>query len=783
MDSSRRAVLFVAGALVAVGVVAYAPVLFGGQTFAAGDHLTRTLASKQHLADSIAAGRLPMWWDGVGLGVPFAANPNHSALYPPAWLVGVLPMPWAVDFLLVLHVLFAGIGCALVSRRLGAEPISAAVAGGCFMVGGFVTSAVVHGGPLLAVAWMPWIALAADRLASAVCRRAILAAALWLAAAQAAQLLAGDPSFAVSTALLSFGIVAARAERRAIALAVLAATLVAAVILAAVVVLPALYLLSDSVRSGNVGHPDATAWSMHPARFLEWLVPGAFGDPNEPSRHLARELADASAGARDVGPSWALGVHVGAPAAILAAIGVARAGRPARWLAVVAGVLVVLAVGRYTPLYGVYRAVFVPEHVVRYPEKHLAGAFLLLAAFAGVGLTSIVERGLPRRVAIAGGGAVAAVVALVAAAWASRSAIAGWSGDGGVDATAGLDRALADATSAAIVCVLAGAAAWFASKPAPRRWALPAVAALVVGQLVGFTWKLLPRIDRADIEARPALLASISANGGGESTPRLYRPHDLRRRARADSRTERVRRAHDTAIENTATRFGLAYARGYDEAHSRRLFDVWQAAAISGEKLLDLYDVEYAVLPAMFERSVPTGLTALARDPAGDVMLVRNERRRPRAFVAPRWVWHADDAEIAGQLFAPGEGMLLGTIRFAGDGRLPELPDGPAPAPACEVRSSRPERATLSCSSTTGGYAVLLDAWAEGWSATVDGEAAPIERADVLVRAVPIGPGEHVIEMRYRAPGFAMGLVISLLAWINLLVLAYLVRRTRPSRR
>jgi hypothetical protein len=774
--------MFVALALVAVGVVAYAPVLFGGETFVGRDHLTHTIPSKQFLADSIESGRIPHWWDGVGLGVPFAANPNHSAMYPPAWIVGVLPMPWAVDFLLVLHVMFAGIGCALVARRLGAEPVSAAVAGGCFMVGGFVSSTVVHGGPLLTLAWMPWVVLAADRLAAAESRRAFIGAALVVAAAQAAQLFAGDPSFAVTTVLLSFGVVAVRGRRRAIACAVFAAAVVGAVILAAVVVLPALYLLSDSMRSGGIGHDEATVWSMHPARFVEWLLPGVFGDPNQPSLHMAREVADASAGTRGLGPSWALGIYVSAPVLILAVIGAVRGSRATRWLAVVAGVLVILALGRYTPLYGLYRAVVMPEQVLRYPEKHLAGVFLLICVMAGVGLTSIVDRGLPRRVAIGGAAAAGAVIALVIGAWVSRPAIASWVGENRtLDVDAALERALVDATSAAIALVLVGAAVWFASRSSHRRWALPAVAALLVGHLVGHTWKLLPRIDRGDVTSSPALLAPIITGADSEARPRLYRPQDLRRRTRPDSLTDRVRRGHDTAIENSATRFGLAYVRGYDQAHSRRLFDMWHAAATSGEKLLDLYDVAYAVLPAM--GSVPTGLTELARDPAGDVMLLRNERRRSRAFVAPRWTWHSDDSAAAEALFGPGEGMLLGTIRFVGRGPDAEVPDGPAPVRACEVRSPRPERVALSCSSTTGGYAVLLDAWAEGWSATVDGVGAPVERADVLVRAVPVEPGEHVIEFRYRAPGFTMGMVISLLAWLNLLVLAYLLRRTRPTQR
>ncbi len=48
-----------------------------------------------------------------------------------------------------------------------------------------------------------------------------------------------------------------------------------------------------------------------------------------------------------------------------------------------------------------------------------------------------------------------------------------------------------------------------------------------------------------------------------------------------------------------------------------------------------------------------------------------------------------------------------------------------------------------------GGYLVLNDALVPGWSATVDGRAAPIVRADYAFRAVPVPAGDHDVMMRY----------------------------------
>ncbi|MCP4443752.1 MAG: hypothetical protein GY811_00205 [Myxococcales bacterium] len=113
---------------------------------------------------------------------------------------------------------------------------------------------------------------------------------------------------------------------------------------------------------------------------LEWVWPQMLGDATSPELHLARAYANAS-GDASMGPSWSLSVFLGAPA--LAFSFLSRQ----RWLLLASLVFVVLALGSYTPLYELYRAVVLPEQAIRFPERHLAGAIILWSALAGVGLT------------------------------------------------------------------------------------------------------------------------------------------------------------------------------------------------------------------------------------------------------------------------------------------------------------------------------------------------------------------------------------------------------------
>ncbi len=75
---------------------------------------------------------------------------------------------------------------------------------------------------------------------------------------------------------------------------------------------------------------------------------------------------------------------------------------------------------------------------------------------------------------------------------------------------------------------------------------------------------------------------------------------------------------------------------------------------------------------------------------------------------------------------------------------------------------------------TTGapGLLMLSEVYYPAWKAYVDGEPAPLYRADHLFRAVPVPAGEHTVELRYESRSLRVGTAISLLTVLALLALA-----------
>jgi hypothetical protein len=59
----------------------------------------------------LAHGRLPLWNPHLFCGAPFLAGFQSALLYPPNWIYCLLPLGWAVNVDVALHVWLGGCSC------------------------------------------------------------------------------------------------------------------------------------------------------------------------------------------------------------------------------------------------------------------------------------------------------------------------------------------------------------------------------------------------------------------------------------------------------------------------------------------------------------------------------------------------------------------------------------------------------------------------------------------------------------------------------------------------
>ncbi|MCF0159776.1 MAG: YfhO family protein, partial [Bacteroidaceae bacterium] len=101
------------------------------------------------------------------------------------------------------------------------------------------------------------------------------------------------------------------------------------------------------------------------------------------------------------------------------------------------------------------------------------------------------------------------------------------------------------------------------------------------------------------------------------------------------------------------------------------------------------------------------------------------------------------------------------------------LHDAPAvlpvdPAARVQLVEYRPNHLRYETESSTDGVVVFSEIYYPDWTATVDGQPAPIGRADYVLRAMQVPAGKHVIEMTFDPQSIR---TTEAVAWAAMLVL------------
>jgi hypothetical protein len=94
--------------------------------------------------------------------------------------------------------------------------------------------------------------------------------------------------------------------------------------------------------------------------------------------------------------------------------------------------------------------------------------------------------------------------------------------------------------------------------------------------------------------------------------------------------------------------------------------------------------------------------------------------------------------------------------------------------------TSQASRLTLHVTTDSPALLILSEVDYAGWQAVVDGQSAPILRADYTLRAVPVPAGEHIVELIFRPFSFTIGAVVTVLSLVVIgaaLFLAWRVKR------
>jgi len=360
---------------------AFPQVLLGLQTFVVRDYGFFAYPLAAYQRDCFWRGELPFWNPYNNCGLPFLAQWNTMALYPPALIYLLLPLGWSLSLFCLLHLFWAGLGMYFLAHRWSGSRYGAAVAGVIFAFNGLSLNFLMWPSHIATLSWMPWVLFAVERAWQEGGRKVVAAALVG-----ACQMLAGGPETILFTWLLLLALwlvggSAAQAPADRLASQPICArhvsfgrfALVGLLVagLAAVQLLPFLDLASHSQR--EQGFADAR-WSMPGWGWANFLVPMVFGSVWNKGVFFQYNQA------------WTSSYYLGVGALLLALLALWQSReRRVQLLAVAVGAAFFLALGDQVGPGRWLRHVLPQLSLMTYPVKFVTVIIVagpLLAAFA-----------------------------------------------------------------------------------------------------------------------------------------------------------------------------------------------------------------------------------------------------------------------------------------------------------------------------------------------------------------------------------------------------------------
>lgn len=321
---------------------------------------------------------LPFWNPYSYCGVPFLAQWNTLALYPPALFYLLLPFTWALGVFGLAHLWWGGLGMFVFVRSITGNRLAAVVAGTAFALNGFAVNALMWAHYSAAISWFPWILLTADRAWRDRDRWALPVAA----AVGTLQMLAGQPELVISTWLIVSAVWLGRLidggiDRRAFVLRHLA--LVATIaLMAAPQLLPFFDLLQYSHRGQDYA---GDRWALPGTGWANFLVPLFYTFKIGPGVYM------------QPGQGAITSYYAGIGVFAFAIVALIRGRSWSIWLTGIGVVLcLILSLGEAGHLLPTVKKVFPLLGIMRYPVKFMYPICFALPLLAGFGVHEAMRR-------------------------------------------------------------------------------------------------------------------------------------------------------------------------------------------------------------------------------------------------------------------------------------------------------------------------------------------------------------------------------------------------------
>ena len=723
-----------------------------------------------------ATGAIPQWYGYLFGGMPYAANTAHGdTFFPTFWLRVWFGVDTGMSMGFVLFTWLAGWATFLFARGLGLSFGPALLTGGAYMLSGQVISLVSpgHDGKLYVSALLPlamltlWRAVRDGAWTSYVLFGGVVGAALLTPHVQMTYYLLMAAGF--WWAYLQFLHRPASPMRWPVGTALFAGGIAIGFAVAAVQLMPFFDYIPLSPRGAggsSTGYEFATSYSLPIMELLDTIWPSFSG---------ARETYWGS------NPLRLHSSYLGASALVLATLAFRHDGdKRLTWFFVfLATYGTLFALGGNTPFYRIPYTILPGIAKTRAPDMIFFLTSLAVAVLAGFGAQWLDDRkagqGTPRTIGLFVWLGVFTLGALLAVSGGFRGlmeSLALPERVGQVDVNYG--RFVTDAVRTFVVGTAAAVVALVALRG--RLSGQTAVLALVgIVTIDGFT------------AAQPFVLSSPPAS-------QVFPADSVVQVLKRDTTLFRVLPVPGTSYgDNYFMTHRLRSSLGYNGQELQRYDELmggknqWQN--LGNPNLWKVTGIRY-ILTA---QPIAAPQLALVSGPVSSyegqpTYVYRFANALPYAFLVPEAV-KVPDAQVLPTLlderFDPAALLLVPSDAPVGKSAVSALP-APLTVP---VNSTEPQaghlRLTLATPAPQDAYVFVAENWYPSWTASVDGVAAPVVRAQHAMMAVPVKAGAKVVDLTFVAADYPLAKGISIVAILAVLAVWGLhlmtTRRTRTE--
>jgi len=721
----------------------------------------------------------PLWNPFIGHGKPYIADPEAAFFYPGNWLLYLLRPCRALAASYAGNVLIAGASLYALARHWKLDVFPALCAAISLMFSTWLLAMVEFRALTSTFIWGPleWLVVSSLIERARNPETAGLARNFWRIAALAVllslQYLAGYPQMLLYTQGLIGLFIAARCYwlrdlktfwTMGLNLAI-AGGITAGICM--VQFLPSWEFIGFSER-GIAVDPGLNMASLHPRQLSMLLFPYLFGHPGYPQEYWGETIFEFWIGICYVG-IFPLIAATFSPFCLKGPTG-EKGSELHRFLffffCAIAGLGLVLAAGKYTPIYmALYDYVPGFNHF-RWPSKFLLFVLYALCILSAMGLQQLLNwrKEGTRPPKAAGGVLLGWLIVLLVVGIGFVLAGPGLFGaltGGRYISTPAHDAATLADFGRGVGFLLAGlivvVALFF------KRIEARAAGGIAIAVTFANLWlvsrevqpimdddiyELTPKTLHAPFERmQPWQIYSVNADSGqffyGNHNRALYQW------------------AKDAAINDVLQPYGL-FQEHTVGLKLRRYIELYSllprlAPALSN-RLADVMNIRYVVKSERMEN-------VLWNNGSREVEVLDRPSALAKAYVVDRWRLAPDFQTavrtVLSPAFDPHKEVVLEPLHGQPPQLLPSRTGADAPG---EVRRLHYQwnSVDLSVTAARESLLVLTDTWFPGWKATVNGQPTPIYQANGYFRAVLLPKGDNEVVFTYRPWQFSVGLTITL---------------------